>query len=260
MGILNLDPSSFYKPSIALTILEGLQRVEKMIEEGMNILDLGAFSSRPGAQIPDEITEQNRLLPILKEIKRNFPELALSIDTVHSTTAHKALDLGADIINDISGGLYDHMLPQIVAKYHKTLIVMHMQGLPSTMMQSSNTTYTDVCRDLILFFQGLIKKYTDLGLYDLIIDPGFGFSKSLSDNYKLLRGLESFQILEKPLLIGVSRKSMIWKTLQTSSDEALSGSLTAMVYAVLKGAQIVRVHDVRETCQALKILNLLQSN
>lgn len=260
MGILNLDPESFFKNSIAGSVQDGLKRVECMIEDGLDILDLGAFSSRPGATIPDEILEQKRLLPILKEIKHHFPEIVISIDTVHSATTQKVLDLGVDIINDISGGLYDPKLPELVAKYHKTLIIMHMRGLPSTMMHPENRKYDNICHDIIVYFRDLLLKYRQMGLYNLIIDPGFGFSKSLHDNYKLLRCIEAFQILEKPVLVGVSRKSMIWKTLNTSADEALSGSLVAMIWAALKGVQIVRVHDVKETCQALKILNLLQSS
>lgn len=257
MGILNLDSASFFKNSIVSNIEEALPRVQRMIDDGMDILDLGGFSSRPGMKIPSYEEERSRIMPILKAIRNSFQELLISVDTMRADIASEAIQSGVEIINDISAGNFDSLLPKVVGDNKKVYIAMHMKGLPENMMNSENTNYANVLHDIITFFSEKIKRFHETGLTKIIIDPGFGFSKSITDNYSILNKLNVLEILDKPILVGISRKSMIWKTINTSNNEALIGTLVAEFYAVLKGCNIVRVHDVKETKEMLNIFKAI---
>lgn len=259
MGIVNLDPESFYQASIAHSDLQALKLVESKMKEGMDILDLGAFSSRPGAKIPQEEAENQLIIPVLQKIRAAFPELPISIDTMRASVAQRCLDLGADLINDISGGNFDPDLPLVMSKSPAIYIAMHMKGIPENMQHEDNTTYLNVVDEVLKYFQQKICFFKTMGLHKVIIDPGFGFSKKLKDNYELLRTIYLFKILEKPLLIGVSRKSMIWKITNSSASDALIGSIVAAFYALLNSCTIIRVHDVRETAQMLKVFYAIQN-
>jgi dihydropteroate synthase len=260
MGILNLDSESFYKESIVTSIDQGLHRVNQMLEDGMDILDIGGFSSRPGSIIPDFETERTRLIPYLKAICKRFPDLVISIDTMRSEIAKESIDIGAEIINDISASEFDSAMPKIMAESGKIYIAMHMKGMPENMMHPSNTTYDNVITELIGYFSKKIADLNKQGVKNIIIDPGFGFSKTLNHNYYLLSNLHLLGILETPVLAGVSRKSMIWKALDTKINDSLVGSLVAGFYAMLKGCKILRVHDIRETVYMLAIYNALQNS
>lgn len=260
MGILNLDPESFYAESIAHSEFQALKMVELKLEAGMDILDLGAFSSRPGAKIPNETIESQLIMPNLKAIRTAFPNLPISIDTMRATIAKNCLDLGADIINDISGGIFDEELPLLVAQRKAVYIAMHMNGIPENMQSTNNTNYNNVVEDLLRYFQHRVSMFKSIGLHKLILDPGFGFSKKLQDNYRLLRHLELFNIFEKPILVGVSRKSMIWKVTNSSASDSLVGSIVAGFYAILNGCSILRVHDVKETADMLQIYNAINQS
>lgn len=259
MGIINLDNESFYKPSISKNIDEVLSKTQAMIDDGMSILDIGAFTSRPGSTIPPEEIERKRLIPVIYELCNAFPELVVSVDTVYAKTAEEVILAGAEIINDISSGTIDPELPIVVARNHKIMVLMHMRGTPENMMNTSNLNYNNVTSDLIQYFKEKIDQYKTIELNRIIIDPGFGFSKSLKDNYKLLSQLSLFKILDLPVLAGLSRKSMIWKTLNSSPDEALAGSLAAALIAAQNGAAILRVHDVLETRQVLQVFKESQN-
>ncbi len=257
MGILNLDPESFFKNSIVTKPEEALHRVERMIEDGMDILDIGAFSSRPGMKIPSYEEERRRIMPILKAIGKSFQNLIISVDTMRADIAREAIESGVEIINDISAGNFDSQLPKVVGENKKVYIAMHMKGLPENMMNSENTNYANVLNEIVSFFSEKIKCFHEAGLNKIIIDPGFGFSKTIADNYSILNKLNLLEILDKPILIGLSRKSMIWKTINQNSNDALIGSLVAEFYAVLKGCNIVRVHDVKETKEMLTIFKAI---
>ncbi len=260
MGILNLDQESFYSPSISKDINSCLRQIEKMLLDGMDILDLGAFSSRPGSKIPPLESERKLLMPFIKSITNQFPDLILSIDTMRSSIAQEAIENGAAIINDISSGKFDPLLPEIVARQNKIYIAMHMRGLPDNMMNHSNTQYDDAIKDMLVFFKERLIEFKKIGLQKVIIDPGFGFSKNLETNYEVLKNLGILQILNKPVLVGISRKSMIWKTLNSSPDDALIGTLIAEFYAILQGCQILRVHDIKQTKEMLSIFYQLTKN
>lgn len=258
MGILNLDSESFYKSSIALQEEEALNKVQQMITDGMAILDVGAFSSKPGMKIPDYSIERNRLIPILKTIHSNFPGLIISVDTMRSEIAKEVFDLGVDIINDISAGNFDPELPKLVGINKKVFIAMHMKGLPENMMHSENLHYENIMNDLIKYFAEKINLFQSFGLHKVIVDPGFGFGKTKQDNFTILRNLNLLEILGKPILAGLSRKSMIWKSINADIENALIGTISAEFYAVLNGCRILRVHDVKETNEMLKIYQQIQ--
>lgn len=260
MGIINLSPDSFFNASADLSAADAVKRAEKHIQEGADILDLGAISTRPGASIisPDE--ELHRLLPAFREIRAMSNETLISIDTMHSITAHKLLDLGADMINDISAGTYCHDMPRIIAQYSVPMIAMHMRGTPTTMHREDYTPYTNITAEVLQFFSARINELNQQGITQIIVDPGFGFSKKMNDNYTLLRQLEFFRILDRPLLIGISRKSMIYKLLETDPGKALHGTLAAQTIALIKGADILRVHDVGPAMQAIKVYRRTQNS
>ncbi len=257
MGILNLTPDSFFDGGRFNKPHQALDRVGTMYSQGMTILDLGAASSRPGSPLIDPQEEQRRLLPIVQLIQQHFPELILSVDTYWSDTAIKAIDAGAHMINDISAGEIDPKMHQTIASLQVPYIMMHMKGTPENMQR--NPAYQDVVKEVISFFSKKIHQLKSLGVHDLVVDPGFGFGKDLEHNYQLLRGLEYFHMLEVPILIGVSRKSMINKVLSTEPHEALNGTTVVHTLALQKGVHILRVHDVKEAAEAIKIVGFCQN-
>lgn len=256
MGILNLTPDSFYDGGHYSDVSVQLRQAEKMIAEGAGILDLGAVSTRPGATEPTEKEELERLLPALKEIRRAFPTAPISVDTYRSNVAKIAIEEGADIINDIYAGSYDGKMFSEIAHYKVPYIVMHMLGTPSNMQEKP--FYKNVVKEILFFFSEKIKQLRQLGVADVIIDPGFGFGKTLTHNYTILSKLEYFSILGLPLLIGVSRKSMACKPLHITPDKALNATTVLHTLALNKGAHILRVHDVKEAAEVVKLLALMK--
>ena len=244
MGILNVTPDSFYDGGKFNTIKEILIHVEKMTNEGMDILDIGGYSSRPGAKKISVNEELSRIIPVLKEIKYNFKELIISIDTYRSIVAERTLDLGVDIINDISAGNLDDNMLKVVSDFKCPYIMMHMKGNPETMQKNPN--YDNPTKEIINYLAIRIKKAVEYNINDIIIDPGFGFGKSLDHNFDILSNLEYFSMLDKPILVGFSRKSMIYKSLDTTKEKSLNGTSVLNSIALGKGAKILRVHDVKE--------------
>lgn len=248
MGILNATPDSFYRPDSS-DIDSLLKRAEKMLQDGASILDIGGMSSRPGAQQISVAEEYARLIPVLQRIRQTFPEAILSVDTYRSEIGRAALEAGAHIINDISGGLLDPTLPGIAASFHAPYICMHMKGMPDVMQQ--NPHYDDLLAEMLDYYYQRIKALHEAGLKDIILDPGFGFGKNLEHNYHLLRNLDTFYILGKAILVGISRKSMICKALEVNASQALNGTTALHMLALTKGAAILRVHDVREAMECI---------
>lgn len=251
MGILNITPDSFYEGSRKQTENEILSSAETMLSDGASILDIGAYSSRPLAKHISEEEEWDRLAGVLPLLHQKYPDVILSVDTFRSEIAKRSLDNGVDIINDISGGELDDKMYEVISKYKCTYIMMHMKGTPQT-MQSLNQ-YEDLIQDIQLYFKTKIAKLKELNFYKIIIDPGFGFAKDIEQNFELLRNCEELLSLERPMLIGISRKSMIYKTLGTTANEALNGSTALNMYALQKGASILRVHDVKEAVECVKL-------
>ena len=254
MGVINLTPDSFYDGGKLTSEKEILLQANKMLQEGATFLDLGAYSSRPGAQFVSEKEEIHRLLPVIKILLNEFPETLLSIDTFRSNVANESIYAGASLINDISAGTLDDHMFKIIAQHQVPYVMMHMRGTPETMMQ--NTDYTDLTKEVIYYFSERIAKARSFGINDLIADPGFGFSKTLDQNYELFNDLELFRYLNVPLLIGISRKSMIQKKIKTTAADSLNGTTALHAIAIQKGVSILRVHDVKE---AFETINLLQN-
>lgn len=255
MGIINATPDSFYAESRVNENHFALKKAEEMIAEGAAILDIGGYSSRPGA---DEVTEEEeieRTEGLVDALKAQFPETLVSIDTFRSGVAERAIKAGADIINDISGGQIDPQIFNVAGNYGCPYIMMHMRGTPQTMM--NNTTYTNLTKEIILFFSTQIEKAKKAGVKDFILDPGFGFSKTVDQNYELLNQLELLHVLEKHILVGISRKSMIYKALETTAEASLNGTTVLNTVALMKGAKILRVHDVREAIEAVNLIGRL---
>ncbi len=258
MGILNITPDSFFDGGKYKNEADILFQTEKMLLEGATFIDVGAYSSRPGAAHISENEELNRILPVIDLLVKNFPEIILSVDTFRSEIAKKSIQNGAAIINDISGGKMDKNMFQTVAELQVPYILMHMLGTPQNMQQ--NPVYEDVTKDIIRFFSEQIFKLHQLKVNDIIIDVGFGFGKTLQHNYELLSNLSLFKNLDVPILAGVSRKSMLYKPLEISANEALNATTVANTIALLNGATILRVHDVKEAVEAIKIVNQLPKN
>jgi dihydropteroate synthase len=257
MGILNITPDSFFSGSRVFNAGEAEQRILKMMEHGADIIDIGAISTRPGSVMLSREEEWERLEPVLNLVKNNFIRNIFSLDTVYAETALRAVeDYGIDIINDISAGEFDSEMFKTVAKLKVPYIIMHMRGTPETMQ--SLTDYGDMFGEIIYYFSEKIKMLNYMGVNDIIIDPGFGFSKTIEQNYELLDGLERFRIFELPVLAGLSRKTMIWKTLGISPDEALNGTTALNMAALLNGADILRVHDVKEARETVKLYSKLK--
>lgn len=251
MGILNITPDSFFAASRTTTETAILTKAEQMLTDGAAILDVGGYSSRPGAaHIPVE-EEITRVVSTVKLLTQKFPSIILSVDTFRAEVARQAIEAGASIINDISAGELDAAMFQTVARLKVPYIAMHMRGTPSTM--SSLTQYDHLVKDIAHYFARKISILTELGVQDIIVDPGFGFAKTIDQNFELLAQLDYFQVLGKPILAGLSRKSMIWKTLDIKPEDALPGTTALNMAALLKGAGILRVHDVREAVQTVKL-------
>ena len=256
MGILNITPDSFVDGGKYNKLKTALSHTQKMLEDGADIIDIGAFSSRPGAKIISKEEERERLESILKEISKKFPKAILSLDTFRADIASWAVqEYGIAIINDISAGDMDVNMFKTIAKLQVPYVMMHMQGKPDNMQ--INPIYNNVTRDIILYFSKKIKKLEELAVHDVIIDPGFGFGKTLADNYQLLKELDHFKVLNKVLLVGLSRKSMIQKVLNVKAEEALNGTSVLNTLAIEKGANILRVHDVKEAKELVKLTTQL---
>lgn len=255
MGVLNLTPDSFYDGGRNNSLPEALKKTEQLLSEGASMIDIGAYSSRPGAEHISEEMEFNRMIPVLQAIVKEFPEALLSVDTFRSGIARAAIAEGAGIINDISAGSLDPEMFQTIADLDVPYIMMHMKGKPQNM--SSHTYYEDITSEVIQYFTDRIQKLKNLGLKDFVVDPGFGFSKTMEQNYILLGNLELLKITGQPVLVALSRKSMIYKLLETDAEHALNGTTAANTIALIKGANILRVHDVKAAMEAIKILNQL---
>ncbi|MDO6810394.1 dihydropteroate synthase [Zobellia galactanivorans] len=256
MGILNHTPDSFYDGGKYRDKNAILKQTEKMLNDGATFIDVGGYSSRPGADYVTEEEELKRMLPLTRLLLDHFPDIILSIDTFRSKVASACLNAGAAIINDISAGKLDPNMLQTVAEYHAPYIMMHMRGNPQTMQQQ--TAYDNLLVDIIAYFSERIAAAKALGMIDLIIDPGFGFAKTLSQNYEILQNLDLFQTLEHPLLIGISRKSMIYKVLETDAKNALNGTTALHMASLMGGANILRVHDVKEAYECVKLAERLK--
>ena len=257
MGIINVTDDSFYADSRTRELHHIIDRAGDMLEEGALMLDIGAQSTRPGAPEVGAAAEQERLLPAIHGILHHFPEAILSIDTYHAAVAEKCIHAGAAIVNDVSAGDMDPLMLSTVAKLQVPYIAMHMQGTPADMQQ--NPEYNNVSRDVLDYFIRKVAQCREAGIADVIIDPGFGFGKTLEHNYQLLKNLDVFDMLEVPVLVGVSRKSMIYRLLGNSASEALNGTTVVQTLALQKGAAILRVHDVKEATEATRIVAFMQS-
>lgn len=256
MGILNLTPDSFYDGGKFLNETAILKQVEKMLLEGATFIDMGAYSSRSNADHVSETEELNRILPVVKLVLKSFPNALISIDTFRSEIAKQTVEAGAALINDISAGkLDDNMLPT-VAKLRVPYVMMHLRGTPQTMQQHTN--YENITKEILFYFSERIRKAQALGMLDIIIDPGFGFSKTLEQNFELLNNLELFKMVNKPLLVGVSRKSMVYKKLGVTANDALNGTTVLNTIALQKAAAILRVHDVKEAMETIKLVESLK--
>jgi len=255
MGILNVTPDSFYVDS-RTPMAEPkriAERVEKMLREGVDVIDVGAYSSRPGAVDISPLEEMQRLEIALGVVRNVAPEVYVSVDTFRADVARQCVEhFGVDVINDISGGVLDKSMPKVVAKLGVPYIVMHMQGNPETMQQAP--TYDDVVAEVLEFLARQQQRFFEAGGKDVIIDPGFGFGKTLLHNYRLMDRLEDFHELQAPILVGVSRKSMIYKLLETNAEESLNGSTVLHTLALVKGAHLLRVHDVKAAVEARSLL------
>ncbi|HOK38743.1 MAG TPA: dihydropteroate synthase [Bacteroidales bacterium] len=259
MGIVNVNEDSFYKYSRVSSVEDAYKKISLMFEEGADIIDIGAMSSRSGADLISVKEEWKRLEPVLKIIQKKFSDKIFSLDTINSETAHRAIsDYGIDIINDISSGEIDTKIPEIVAEYSVPYIIMHMRGVPATM--NNLTQYENFPGDIIKYFSEKINFFHSLGIHDIIIDPGFGFSKTLDQNYILLKNLDSFKIFERPILVGISRKSMIYRFLNITPEESLNATTALHAYCLEKGANILRVHDVKEAQQVVELFLKLKDN
>jgi dihydropteroate synthase len=255
MGILNVTPDSFYDGGLYRNSYEQLSKVEQMLEEGASIIDVGAVSSRPGSNLIDKGEEISRLIPVLKVIRTSFPGIVISVDTFRAEVAEMALESGADIINDIYGGTYDGKMPETMARLNKPYIIMHMKGSPADMQHEP--VYEDVVEEIYRFFEEQTSKLEAKGFHHIAIDPGFGFGKSLEHNYEILQNLDRFKKLGYPVLAGFSRKSMINSVLGVWPSEALNGTTVLNTIALLKGVDILRVHDVKQAMEVIKLVKML---
>ena len=253
MGILNITPNSFYDGGKYRTEAEILYQAEVMLDEGATFIDVGAYSSKPNAEFVSELEELERIVPVINLLLKQFPEAIVSIDTFRSEVAKAAIENGAGLINDISAGNLDERMMETIAHYKVPYVMMHMRGNPETMQ--SLTHYNNIIKEMILYFSEKVAKARSLGINDLILDPGFGFAKTIEQNYEVLQKLELFQMLELPILAGVSRKSMIYKLLNINAQEALNGTIVLNTVALTKGAAILRVHDVKEAMECVTLFN-----
>lgn len=255
MGIVNITPDSFYSGSRFDSDKPLLSEVEGMLKHGAFIIDIGAYSSRPGAENISESDEEKRLLPAIELLVSEFPDIIISVDTFRANLAKKAVEAGASLVNDISGGQLDENMFQMIANLGVPYILMHMRGTPQNMVEMNH--YDDLSGELITYFQNKLDLLTNLGVKDIIIDPGFGFAKNINQNFELLKELSSFRILEYPVLAGLSRKSLIYKTLKIPVEEALPGTVALNMVALQQGVSFLRVHDVKEAVETIEIFKAL---
>ena len=256
MGILNITKNSFYDGGKWNSIDKILSHVEKMLAEGATFIDVGAYSSKPNAEFISEDEELSQIVPIIKLLINKFPNILISVDTFRANVAEACVIQGAALINDISAGNLDSQMLPTIAKLQVPYIMMHMRGNPQTMQ--SLTQYENLVKEVLFYFSEKIADARALGINDIIVDPGYGFSKTLAQNYELLRQSEILKILELPILVGVSRKSMVYKALDITAENALNGTTFLHAIALTKGASILRVHDVKEAVEAVKLYNLIQ--
>jgi dihydropteroate synthase len=258
MGILNITPNSFYDGGKFVTEKSILDQVEKMLVEGADFIDIGACSSKPNAEIISEKVEVARIASVMEMIIKRFSGTIFSIDTYRSEVARIGIENGASIINDISAGSLDMKMMETVAKYRVPYIMMHLRGNPQTMQNLTN--YGNIIKEMLFYFSEKVAVARSFGIKDLVIDPGFGFAKTLEQNFEVLQKLELFEILDLPVLAGLSRKSMIYKTLGTNPEKALNGTTALNMLALYKGAKILRVHDVKEAVDCVKLNQLIMNN
>lgn len=258
MGILNVTPNSFYDGGKHSDEKGVLMQVEKMLTEGATFIDIGAYSSKPSAEFVSEKEEIERLIPTIALVLNHFPETQISIDTFRANVAKAGIEAGACIINDISAGSLDKNMMKTVAELKVPYVMMHMKGNPQTMQ--SLAQYENVTKEVLFYFSEKIAEARSLGINDLIVDPGFGFAKTLEQNFELMNNLELFKELDLPILVGISRKSMIYKTLETSAESALNGTTVLNTIALQKGANILRVHDVKEAMECIKLTQKLPAS
>jgi dihydropteroate synthase len=258
MGVLNITTDSFFDGGSYLSTDSQLRHVEVMIREGASIIDIGAISSRPGAEEVCQTSELERLLPAIRAIRQNFPGAIISVDTHRPLIARAVVENGADMINDIYGGRFESGMIETVARLKVPYIIMHMKGTPQTMQD--NPVYSDVLAEVTYFFEKQITEARSYGINSIIIDPGFGFGKTIDHNYRLLASLDSFHSLGVPVMAGVSRKSMINRVLGTGPREALNGTTVLQTLALMNGADIIRTHDVHEAVQTIKLVGILKKN
>lgn len=252
MGIINVTPDSFYGGSRSASIQHAIAQAGKMIAEGAAILDIGGQSTRPGSETVGAEEEIGRVVPVIQAIKQAYPNIFISIDTYYAAVAQAAVEAGADMVNDISGGTIDGEMLATVARLRVPYICMHIKGTPATMQQ--HAVYNDVTKEVLEYFTERIAACRRAGIIDIIVDPGFGFAKTPAHNFSLLRNLNMFNILGIPMLAGISRKSTIYKTLGVTADEALNGTTVLNTIALLNGVHILRVHDVKEAVEAVKLV------
>ena len=257
MGILNLTPNSFFDGGKYKNETEIIAQVQKMLSEGATFIDIGAYSSKPNAEFVSVAEELSRIVPVVELLVQQFPAILISIDTFRSEVAEACIEKGAALINDISAGKLDDKMLGIIAKYKVPYVMMHMRGTPQTM--STLTDYEDVVKEVLYYFSERVATARNLGINDIIVDPGFGFAKTLEQNYELLQKLEFFQQLNLPFLAGISRKSMIYKVLNNSANESLNGTTALNAIALCKGASILRVHDVKEAMECVALYNVMNS-
>jgi len=258
MGILNITPDSFYSASRVSVDSELIPKLNSMLEAGVDILDVGALSSRPGAELLTQAEEWSRLKPVLKLLRNEFPDLPVSVDTFRSEIAMNSVEMyGVKMINDISAGDLDNKMSQVIGKLKVPIVLMHMKGKPNTMQNEPE--YADVTQEILAYFGGKIEEFLDKGAEDIILDPGFGFGKTIEHNYQILSNLRLLRDLGFPVLAGLSRKSMIYKSLDLTPELSLNGTTVVNTLARQNGADILRVHDVKEARECLKLCNLLVS-
>lgn len=258
MGILNVTPDSFYDGGTYSKLSDVLKHVEHMLTNGATFIDVGAYSSRPNADDVSETEELKRSVPVFEAISKTFPEALISIDTFRSSVAKACVNAGASLVNDISAGQLDKEMMPTVATLQVPYIMMHMKGTPQTM--TSNTNYDNLTKDILSYFSEKISEANALGINDIILDVGFGFSKTREQNFELLNHLDSFNITGLPMLVGLSRKSTIYKTLNTTASKALNGTTAMHAWALQQGSNILRVHDVKEAMEVITLYNALKSN
>ena len=251
MGILNCTPDSFFDGGEYWDPYLAMKQVESMLEQGADLIDVGGYSSRPGAADVPVDEERKRVIPVIEGLLQEFPEVRISVDTFRAAIAEEALEAGAQLVNDISAGLLDPGMLPLIAKRQVPYVMMHMRGTPQTM--AGSTDYDNLVTDILYYFSERLAQARELGITDCIVDPGFGFAKTREQNFSLLRALDAFQALRAPVLVGISRKSMVYKTTGGSSREALNGTTALHMLALQGGARILRVHDVKEAVECIRL-------